>query len=93
MLGCWVVAFFSAAMDIEEEGAVQMISYASDTESASLRLVKSEKIVKRSVVASVDLCLDQWPCTVWAEIERLLSLYCSLVTVLLLLEREGVGDR
>ena len=47
-------AFFSAAMDIEEEGAVQMISYASDTESASLRLVKSEKIVKRSVVASVD---------------------------------------
>ena len=84
MLGCWVVAFFSAAMDIEEEGAVQMISYASDTESASLRLVKSEKIVKRSVVASVDLCLDQWPCTMHGVgRNRETALHCSLVTVLL----------
>lgn len=36
-------------LDIDEEGPVQLISYASDTESASLRLVHSEKLLERSV--------------------------------------------
>ena len=40
--------------DIEEKGPVQMISYASDTESGSLRLIKSEKIKKRVTIVEED---------------------------------------
>lgn len=82
-VGFWGVHLFRAPMEIEEQGPVQMISYASGTEAGSLRLVKSEQIGKRSVISSCVLFKPQlhkaW-CGLYREIyihPSILHLYCS----------------